>query len=46
VASVPVAVLSGAIDAEQRAQALGAVATVTKPIDFDVLLGVVRRYCT
>src|SRR5262249_48793572 len=45
VASVPVAVMSGAIDAEQRAQALGAVATVTKPIDVDVLLDVVRRYC-
>ncbi len=45
VASVPVAVLSGAVDAEQRGQALGAVAIVTKPIDFDVLLDVVRRYC-
>jgi DNA-binding response OmpR family regulator len=45
VASVPVAVMSGATDAEQRAQALGAVATVTKPIDVDVLLKVVRRYC-
>jgi len=44
-ANVPVAVLSGAIDAEQRADALGAVATLTKPIDFDVLLKVVRRYC-
>lgn len=45
VAAVPVAVMSGATDAEQRAHALGAVATVTKPIDFDVLLDVVRRYC-
>jgi len=45
VASVPVAVMSGASDAEQRALALGAVATVTKPIDLDVLLDVVRRYC-
>lgn len=45
VASVPVAVMSGATDAEQRAQALGAVATVTKPIDLTVLLDVVRRYC-
>ena len=45
VASVPVAVMSGAIDAEQRAQALGAVATLTKPIDFDLLLNIVRRYC-
>jgi CheY-like chemotaxis protein len=45
VASIPVAVMSGASDAEQRAQALGAVATLTKPIDFDMLLEVVRRYC-
>jgi CheY-like chemotaxis protein len=37
--------MSGASDAEQRAQALGAVATLTKPIDFDMLLDVVRRYC-
>src|SRR5438445_12054242 len=45
VANVPVAVISGATDAQQRAQDLGAVATVTKPIDFDVLLQVVQRYC-
>jgi DNA-binding response OmpR family regulator len=45
VASVPVAVMSGASDLEQRAQALGAVATLAKPIDCDVLLDVVRRYC-
>src|SRR6184192_1563014 len=45
VANVPVAVISGATDAQQRAEDLGAVATVTKPIDFDVLLNVVRRYC-
>src|SRR6266496_1519722 len=45
VASVPVAVMSGAVDLEQRARALGAVATVAKPIDFDLLLSVVRRYC-
>jgi len=44
-ASVPIAVMSGATDAEQRAQALGAVAIVTKPIDFGLLLDVVRRYC-
>src|SRR5207244_12631077 len=35
VASVPVAVMSGAIDAEQRAQDLAAVATVPQPTDFD-----------
>lgn len=45
VANVPVAVMSGATDAEERAQALGAVATVPKPIDFDFLMQVVRRYC-
>src|SRR6186997_1542627 len=45
VANVPVAVMSGAIDLEQRAAALGAVASVAKPIDVDVLLEVVKRYC-
>ena len=45
VAGVPVAVMSGAVDLEERAHALGAVATVTKPIDVDLLIDVVRRYC-
>lgn len=45
VAAVPVAVMSGATDLEQRAQALGAVATLAKPIDFDRLLAIVDRYC-
>jgi CheY-like chemotaxis protein len=45
VASVPVAVMSGATDIVQRAQAMGAVASVAKPIDVDLLLDVVRRYC-
>jgi two-component system, chemotaxis family, chemotaxis protein CheY len=45
VASVPVAVISGADDIAQRAEALGAVAMVTKPIDVDLLLDVVKRYC-
>src|SRR5436309_1661793 len=45
VANVPVAVLSGATDLKERAQALGAVATVAKPIDIDLLLNVVRTYC-
>jgi CheY-like chemotaxis protein len=44
-AAVPVAVMSGAADLEQRARAMGAVAAVEKPIDFDVLLDVVGRYC-
>jgi DNA-binding response OmpR family regulator len=45
VAGVPVAVMSGASDAEAHGQSLGAVATLTKPFDLDVLLEVVRRYC-
>lgn len=45
VASVPVAVMSGAADLQQRAEALGAVAVLPKPIDFDALLDVVKRYC-
>jgi DNA-binding response OmpR family regulator len=45
VASVPVAIMSGATDLEERARALGAVATLPKPINCDVLLDVVRRYC-
>lgn len=45
VAGVPVAVMSGATDLEARALALGAVASVSKPIDCDVLMEVVRRYC-
>lgn len=45
VARVPVAVMSGAIDLEQRARAMGAVAAVPKPINHTVLLRVVRRYC-
>src|SRR3954466_8764751 len=45
VASVPVAVMSGAADLEQRGRALGGVATVAKPIDVDALLNVVKRYC-
>jgi CheY-like chemotaxis protein len=45
VASVPVAVMSGAADLAARAQALGAVAMLAKPIDCDALLDVVKRYC-
>ena len=46
VAGVPVAVMSGAIDLEQRARTMGAVAAVAKPIDHDALRDVVRRYCS
>jgi DNA-binding response OmpR family regulator len=45
VATVPVAVMSGAADLQQRAEALGAVAVLPKPLDFEMLLDVVRRYC-
>jgi CheY-like chemotaxis protein len=45
VANVPVAVMSGAADLEQRAEAMGAVATLPKPLDVDVLIDVVKRYC-
>jgi CheY-like chemotaxis protein len=45
VADVPVAVMSGADDLDQRAKAIGAVAALTKPIDVDALLDVVKRYC-
>ena len=45
VANVPVAVMSGATDIEQRAAAMGAVATLPKPLDIDVLIEVVKRYC-
>ena len=45
VASVPVAIMSGATDLEERARALGADATHPKPINCDVVWDVVRRYC-
>jgi CheY-like chemotaxis protein len=45
VANVPIAVMSAATDIKQRAEAMGAVATLAKPLDFDVLIEVVRRYC-
>lgn len=46
VASVPVALMSGAPDADNWARTLGAVASLGKPLDFDVLLDVVRRHCS
>jgi CheY-like chemotaxis protein len=45
VANVPIAVMSGAADLEARAEAMGAVACIAKPLDVDVLVEVVRRYC-
>jgi len=46
IANVPVAVMSGEEDAEVRAVGLGAVATLTKPLDLAALLRVVGRYCS
>ncbi|MCU1385255.1 MAG: Response regulator receiver protein [Acidobacteria bacterium] len=45
VANVPIAVMSGATDLEARGEAMGAVATLSKPLDVDVLMEVVKRYC-
>ena len=45
VANVPIAVMSGACDLEQRAHAMGAVATLAKPLNVDRLIDVVKRYC-
>lgn len=45
VANVPVALMSGAPDADTWAETLGAVASLGKPLDFDVLLRVVARHC-
>ena len=46
VSSVPIAVTCLAPSTpRKRAQSLGAVAIVTKPIDLEVLMEVVRRYC-
>lgn len=44
VAGVPVVIMSGAVDAPERARGLGAVATLSKPVDTDTLLSVVRRH--
>jgi CheY-like chemotaxis protein len=45
-AGIPIAVMSGATDATERGVTLGAVATLTKPIDLDLLIEVVRRFCS
>jgi CheY-like chemotaxis protein len=45
VAGIPVVVLSGAVDVEQQARKMGAVAAVPKPINFPALLDLVRRHC-
>jgi CheY-like chemotaxis protein len=45
IANVPVAIMSGARDAEQQALALGAMANLSKPVDVDTLLAIVQRFC-
>ena len=45
VAPVPVAVMTGALDAELAAAGLGAVATIVKPLEATTLIDTVRRYC-
>jgi CheY-like chemotaxis protein len=45
VANVPIAIMSGASDLHERAEAMGAVATLAKPLDVDRLIEVVKRYC-
>ena len=44
-AAIPVIVISADASAPRRARELGAVASMVKPIDFDVLLAHVERYC-
>jgi DNA-binding response OmpR family regulator len=46
VAGVPVVIMSGAADAEEWAVTLHAGATLSKPIDFDRLLDLLRKHCT
>ena len=46
VANVPIAVRSGAADLEKMAEAMGAVATLAKPLNVDVLMDVVKKYCS
>jgi CheY-like chemotaxis protein len=45
VAPVPVAVMSGMVDIEERGRSLGAVATLVKPLDLGNVLEIVNRYC-
>jgi CheY-like chemotaxis protein len=42
---VPVVIMSGAADLEQRARAMEAVAVLRKPIDLENLMAVVERHC-
>ena len=42
---VPVVIMSGAADLEQRARAMDAVAVLRKPINLETLMTVVKRHC-
>ena len=44
-AGTPVIVLSALSDAAKHARALGADGVIPKPVDFDRMIAVVRRYC-
>jgi CheY-like chemotaxis protein len=43
--SVPVVVMSALSECEHHARTLGAVDVITKPIDLDRMVEIVRRYC-
>lgn len=43
--TIPVVVMSGHAQAEEEARALGISAGLKKPIDLELLLGIVKRYC-
>ncbi len=45
VADVPVALMTGAVDADAVSAGLGAVATLTKPLDADRVIHTVRQFC-
>ena len=45
IADIPIVVISAAADASEHGVDLGAVATISKPVDFGKLLEYVNRYC-
>jgi CheY-like chemotaxis protein len=45
IASIPVVVISAAQDAGRHGAELGAIATISKPVDFSRLLDYVNRFC-
>jgi CheY-like chemotaxis protein len=44
-AAIPLVVVTGAGQAAQKAASLGATGVLEKPVELDVLLSVVERYC-